>query len=207
MEKRKILVFFSRLVYVIGAGLAISIFLMFVARPVGVFVSTVHSRLHLKEETMVAWVGLRGAVPIILATFSLLAGIAKADVIFNVVFFIVLTSALLQGTTIPLIAKWLRVDAPFLLKRLILSSANRRKMKCDMAEVQIPDNSIVSSKRILEIGLPDGALIVLIKRDDEFFVPGGGTVLREGDNLLVLADKDTFRKVSSIIETQAVKPE
>lgn len=76
-----------------------------------------------------------------------------------------------------------------------------------MAEVQIPDNSIVSSKRILEIGLPDGALIVLIKRDDEFFVPGGGTVLREGDNLLVLADKDTFRKVSSIIETQAVKPE
>lgn len=207
MEKRQILVFPSRLVYVIGAGLAISIFLMFVARPVGVFVSTVHSRLHLKEETMVAWVGLRGAVPIILATFPLLAGIAKADMIFNVVFFIVLTSALLQGTTIPLIAKWLRVDAPFLLKRLILSSANRRKMKCDMAEVQIPDNSIVSSKRILEIGLPDGALIVLIKRDDEFFVPGGGTVLREGDNLLVLADKDTFRKVSSIIETQAVKPE
>jgi cell volume regulation protein A len=161
-----------------------------------------------REKAMVSWVGLRGAVPIILATFPLLAGIPKADVIFNIVFFIVLTSALLQGATIPLVARWLRVDAPISVKAAYpIECEPTGKMKCDMEEVRVPANSIVSDKRILELGLPDGALVVLIKRDDEFFVPVGGTVLREGDSLLVLADKDAFNIVRSIVNTQTVKPE
>jgi len=199
-----LLVFPSRLIYVIGAGLTVSIFLMFVARPVGVFISTIPSKLSLREKAMVSWVGLRGAVPIILATFPLLAGIPKADMIFNMVFFIVLTSALIQGTTIPLIAKWIGVEAPITVSPAYpLECEPTGKIKCDMTEIAIPDNSIAIDKRILELGLPEGTLVVLINRGDEFFVPGGGTVIKPGDRLLMLADRDALDKVKSIIETRA----
>src|SRR5690606_8260804 len=108
-----LLVFPSRLPPIMGAGLLTAAFLMFVARPVAVFVALLPVRMALREKLMVAWVGLRGAVPIILATFPLLARVPQADLFFNLVFFIVLTSVLLQGTSIPFIARWLRVDAPF----------------------------------------------------------------------------------------------
>lgn len=121
-----LLVFPSRLIHVIWEGLTVSIFLMFVARPAGVFLSTIPFKLSFKDRTMISWVGLRGAVPIILATFPLLAGIEKAEMLFNIVFFIVLTSALIQGTTIPLIAKWIGVDAPIAV-RSILSSVDQHK--------------------------------------------------------------------------------
>lgn len=83
---------------------------MLVARPVSVFALTCFSQLQFREKVLVSWVGLRGAVPIILATFPLVAGIAKAEAIFNLVFFIVLTSMLFQGTSIPWIAKYLKLD-------------------------------------------------------------------------------------------------
>lgn len=198
-----LLVFPSRLIYVIGVGLTVSIFLMFVARPVGVFISTIPSKLSLREKAMVSWVGLRGAVPIILATFPLLAGIPKAEMIFNIVFFIVLTSALIQGTTIPLIAKWLNVEAPIPVKPTYpLECEPTGKIRCDMTEIVIPENSVAIDKRILELGLPEGALVVLINRGDEFFVPGGGTVIKAGDRLLMLADRDAIDKVKSIVESQ-----
>ncbi|MFN3480216.1 MAG: potassium/proton antiporter [Thermodesulfovibrionales bacterium] len=133
-----LLVFPSRLVHVIGTGLAVSLFLMLVARPAGVFLSTVFSDMAIREKTMVSWVGLRGAVPIILATFPLIAGIPKADMIFNMVFFIVLSSALLQGTTIPVVAKWLGVDAPIPVKPMYpLECESTVKMKCDLTEIVV----------------------------------------------------------------------
>lgn len=99
--------------------------------------------------------------------------------IFNMVFFIVLTSALIQGTTIPLIAKWLGVDAPIPVKPSYpIECEPTGKMKCDLTEIVIHDNSAASNKRILELGLPDGTLVVLINRGDDFFVPAGGTVKR-----------------------------
>ena len=105
-------VFPTQLVPIAGTGLFLALFLMVFARPVAVFVTLAFASLTIKEKTMVAWVGLRGAVPIILATFPLLAGIPQATTIFNLVFFIVLTSVLLQGTSIPLVARWLGVDEP-----------------------------------------------------------------------------------------------
>jgi cell volume regulation protein A len=198
-----LLVFPTRLVPVIGSGLLISVFLMFAARPVSVFVTTIASRMDFRERIMVSWVGLRGAVPIVLATFPLLANVPNAEMIFNIVFFIVLTSALLQGTTIPLVARWLGVDAPITIKTVYpIECEPTGKMKCDMAEVYVPDSAIAVNKRLLELNLPDGALIALIKRDDEFFVPAGGTKLLAGDRLLVLADKETFEKIRSIIGVQ-----
>jgi cell volume regulation protein A len=105
-------VFPSRIVPIIGTGLVLSLFLMFVARPVSVFLALVASDLTAKEKLLIAWGGLRGAVPIILATFPMIAGVPKAETIFNLVFFIVLTSVLLQGTTLSRIARWLGVSAP-----------------------------------------------------------------------------------------------
>lgn len=106
-----LLVFPTQLLRVAGIGVAVALVLIFIARPIAVFLSLAFSGLRLKDKTLISWVGLRGAVPIILATFPLLAG-APGAVIFNVVFFVVLTSVVLQGTTIPLVARWLKVDVP-----------------------------------------------------------------------------------------------
>lgn len=106
-----LLVFPSNLVPVMGYGLLIAACLIFVARPISVFLLTTFSGWSLQEKTFISWVGLRGAVPIILATYPLLAGVEQAQFIFNSVFFVVLTSVILQGTTLPIVAKWLKVDA------------------------------------------------------------------------------------------------
>ena len=91
----------------IGIGLILSLFLMLIARPTAVFITLFASSLTVKEKLLISWGGLRGAVPIILATFPLIAGLPQSKMIFNLVFFIVLTSILLQGTSLPLIARWL----------------------------------------------------------------------------------------------------
>lgn len=104
-------VFPARLAPIVWAGLLISLFLILIARPISVYVALAFSRMPFREQTLVAWVGLRGAVPIILATFPLLAGIKQADTIFHLVFFIALTSVLLQGPPIPLITRALKIDA------------------------------------------------------------------------------------------------
>jgi potassium/hydrogen antiporter len=103
-------VFPARLIPIVGVGLLVSLFLIFIARPVSVYTSLALSRLPFREQTLVAWVGLRGAVPIVLATFPVLAGIQKADTIFHLVFFIALTSVLLQGPPIPWMTRLLRLD-------------------------------------------------------------------------------------------------
>ena len=197
-----LLVFPSQLVPIVAVGLLVSIFLMVVARPFGVFVTLLFFNLGVKEKLMVAWVGLRGAVPIILATFPLLAGIPKADVIFNVVFFIVLTSVLLQGTSIPLVAKWLGVEAPLPKQPWApLEWVSTNTLKNELAELTVPVQSAIVGSEVVKLGLPKGVLIVLLKRGDEMLVPGGGTTLQAGDILLVLANKDTLAPVRSLVES------
>ncbi|MBM3129203.1 MAG: potassium/proton antiporter [Chloroflexi bacterium] len=194
-----LLVFPSRLLPVMGASLLIALCLMFIARPVSVFTSLLPVRaLSVKEKTLVSWVGLRGAVPIVLATFPLLAKIPQADLIFNVVFFIVLTSVLLQGTTIPLVARWLRVDTteprklPFPIEYTPVGS-----LKCKLEELIIPESSNVSGKAIVELGLPAEFLVVLINRNGEYLIPTGGTTLWPGDVLLTLAEPEVIQQVKS----------
>ena len=105
-------VFPARLVPIAGAGILISLFLIFIARPASVHTALVFSPVSLREQTLVAWAGLRGAVPIILATFPLVAGIEKADMIFHMVFFIALTSVVMQGTAIPWLTRLLKIGGP-----------------------------------------------------------------------------------------------
>jgi len=199
-----LLVFPSRLVHVIGSGLAVAAFLMLIARPVAVFLNMIPSGMTIKEKTLVSWVGLRGAVPIMLATFPLLAGIGNADMIFNIVFFIVLTSALLQGTTIPMIARWLGLDAPIVEKRVSpIECEPSGRLKCDLVEIEIPPDSDAAGKQIVELGLPEGSLIVLINREGEFIIPGGNTVLKHGDRLQMLAEEAVLPEVRSVILTSS----
>ncbi len=105
-------VFPARLVPIAGAGILISLFLIFIARPASVHAALALSPMSFREQTLVAWAGLRGAVPIILATFPIVAGIEKADMIFHLVFFIALTSVVMQGTAIPLLTRMLKIGVP-----------------------------------------------------------------------------------------------
>jgi cell volume regulation protein A len=146
-------------------------------------------RLPARDQTMVAWVGLRGAVPIILATFPRLAGLPQADLIFDIVFFVVLTSILVQGTTITPMARWLGVTArPALPPRPPLE-VTASDLKSELLELVTPAGSAAVGRTILELGLPKGALIVLIGRGSEHIVPDGNTILAPGDHLLILADQ------------------
>ncbi len=198
-----LLVFPSRLVPVIGVGLLVALFLIFVARPVSVFLTLHFSKMNIREKTMISWVGLRGAVPIILATFPLLAGAPQAETIFNLVFFIVLTSVLLQGTSLPVVARLLGVDAPMPEKhKYPLEFVPTKDLKSELVEVPIPHHSIAVGQRIVDLGIPQGALIALVSRGDEFIVPNGATALEAGDTLLVLAGKDDLTATQSIFEQQ-----
>ena len=194
-----LLVFPSRLPAVVGDGLLASLFLMFVARPLSVFLTLWWARLGWRELTMIGWVGLRGAVPIILATFPLLARIPHADTIFNLVFFIVLSSVLLQGTSLPRVSRWLGVAAPEVVRhRYPLEFVPEVSVNSQLIEVVIPPGAPVVGRSILQLGLPPGALILLIGRDGENLVPNGGTVLEADDRLLVLAEKEAIPAVRSL---------
>jgi cell volume regulation protein A len=184
-----LLVFPSQITPVLGLGLLVSAFLMVIARPLSVFVTLLPFRLKLKTITFISWVGLRGAVPIVFATFPLLAGIGKSQMIFNLVFFISLTSVLLQGTTLGIVAKWLHVAVPVKARQktppdIELSDT----MKSELTEIEIDDRSPAAGKRILDLGFPRAALIALIKRKGVFITPNGSTVIEPGDKLVIIAE-------------------
>src|SRR5690554_1270890 len=197
-----LLVFPSQVLPYMGIGLLISLFLIIVARPVSVFLSLVFFKMKLRRRFYISWVGLRGAVPIVFATYPLLAGIDKANMIFNIVFFISLTSILIQGTTLSIVAKWLNVALPEKAKkiteidRLILDLP-----KSSLQEFEILSDFHAVNKRIVDLNFPSSAFIIMIKRDRNYIRPGGSTVIKAKDTLMVLADnEDDFEKVDDCIQ-------
>jgi potassium/hydrogen antiporter len=195
-----LLVFPSNLLPVAGAGLLLALILMFFARPLGVFVTLWFSRLPKRELAVVSWVGLRGAVPIVLATYPSVVGLANAELIFNVVFFIVVTSVLVQGPLIPFVARTCGVDEPHVpATRYPIEFEQSAGMESDLVEVIVPPRSPVVDRKILEIGLPDQALVVLISRDQQFIVPRGSTTIHANDRLLLLADDESLRSVKRLV--------
>lgn len=192
-----LLVFPTRVLPVFGIGLLISLFLIIVARPIGVFISLLPFKMKLRRRFYISWVGLRGAVPIVFATYPLLAGIDKADMIFNIVFFISVTSVLIQGTTLSLFAKWLNVGLPEEEKKLSATDLLLAEIpKTEMQEILItPDYSAID-KKIVELGFPKNAIIAMIKRGDNYITPNGSTKIEVDDTLIVLADRpDIFNEV------------
>ncbi len=195
-----LLVFPSHILAVTSAGLILSAVLMLIARPVSVFVSLLFTNINVKEKLFTSWVGLRGAVPIILATFPLLAGVEYADLIFSIVFFIVLTSALLQGWSLSFAAKVLKVDAPMIRKvRSPIEFESAPNDTNDLYDFLISENTALVNKTIVEIGFPKESLVVLINRNEQYIVPTGGTIIEAGDVLLILTNKKTIEEVKRIV--------
>ncbi|MFA7198991.1 MAG: potassium/proton antiporter [Methanoculleus sp.] len=181
----------SELVSAFIPGLLAALFLIFVARPVAVMLTLLPWKMPLNEKGLVSWVGLRGAVPIILATYPLVAGVPNAGMIFNIVFFIVIISALVHGTSIPSVARWLGLAAPLEeTSKLSREFEVDPDTKSELLEVVIPCDSTAVGRQVVDLGLPRGALIILMQKGDERFVPGGSTVIEAGDTLLLLTTDD-----------------
>jgi cell volume regulation protein A len=184
-----LLVFPTQVLPLMGIGLIISLFLMFVARPVAVFLSLIPFKMAMRRRFYISWVGLKGAVPIVFATYPLLAGIEKADTIFNIVFFISLSSILIQGTTLSLVAKWLKVALPERAKeKNPAESFADEYPKAIMREIGIDNSSISVGKKIVDLEFPKSAIIAMIKRDDKYITPNGSSVIEANDQLVVLSD-------------------
>lgn len=184
-----LLVFPSRIVPLIGMGLLISAFLMFVARPVGVFAALAFFKSNMRSKLFISWVGLRGGVPIVFATYPLLAGIEKAELIFNLVFFISVSSVLLQGTTLSYVAKLLHVVVPEKVKRRVgFDFESGDNIKSEMKQLQLAPTASAVGKKIVELNIPATVNILAINRGDVFIVPNGSTRLMANDVLHVLAE-------------------
>lgn len=185
-----LLVYPSKIVPILGPGILISVFLIFAARPIAVFISLSFAKgLNFRKKLFISWVGLRGAAPIVFATYPMLAGVHYADTIFNLVFFISVSSVVLQGSTLPIVARWLHVSVPGKIKRSFpLDIELKEDIKSELVELDIPLNSPVVGRAVVEIGMPKGSIIVLIHRDDKYITANGETVIEANDHLLVLAD-------------------
>lgn len=199
-----LLVFPSQIIPLIPIGLLISLFLILVARPVSVFLSLMFFKMKLRRRFYISWVGLRGAVPIVFATYPLLAGIDKANMIFNIVFFISVTSVLIQGTSLSLVAKWLKVALPEKVKRITETDQIILDLpKSTLQEFQVLPSFSAVNKRIVDLNFPETIFIIMIKRNEEFIRPGGATKIEPNDILMVLADtQEDFDKVSVCINRQ-----
>lgn len=188
-----LLVFPSQVWPVIIPGLLISLILILVARPVAVFFTLLPFKFSIREKTYISWVGLRGAVPIVLATFPLVAKISSANLIFNLVFFIVITSVILQGTLIPKMALWLKVNEPQSIRKSIpIEVVEDEGIKGRLREIQIVENSPAIGKAIYELKLPLEYLIMLILRDGQYIQPNGSTVIEKDDVLISLSEDDIY---------------
>ncbi len=196
-------VFPSRLIPVAPMGLLLSLFLLFIARPLSVYGALLFARLGLAEKTMVAWAGLRGAVPIILATFPLLAGVPGADLIFHLIFFVVLTSVLVQGISIGWMAQWLKVNAPQpVIYHNELEFIPDVTIDSQLLELRVVPQSPIIGKSVVQMGLPRDALIVLVRRGTESLVPNGATVFEANDRLLLLANP----QILPVVQAQITPP-
>lgn len=184
-------------------GLILSVFLMFVARPVAVFLSTPFMKFNLKEKILISWAGLKGVVPVVLATYPLVAGLENGKLLFNVVFFIVITSALIQGSTIAPLAgvlgltEGVKTKVPHSLELVSIGKTNS-----EIIEIEIEEGSVCVGKEIREIKLPQESLISAIIRKDKVVTPRGSTSLVSGDTLYILAPKTELENIKSLFLVQ-----
>lgn len=178
----------SSLFPIIYIGLTISIFMILVARPIAVFLCLTPLRVKVREQLLISWVGLRGAVPIIFAIYPLVTGIPHASTIFNIVFCISVTSLLVQGMTIPQVTKLLKLAIPEEKKQNIDLDKYESSLS-QMAEVLITEDCRCVGKSIVQLELPKELLIIMINRGENNITPNGATIIQPLDRLLVTSDK------------------
>ena len=170
-------------------GCAVATFLMLVARPVAVLLSLLpFRRFTFKARMYVSWVGLRGAVPIIFATYPIVAGVEGGRLIFNVVFMVTLISLLIQGTTVSSMANWLGLA--YEEKEPLFKVGIPDSIKSNFSELEVTDSMLAGGPMLRNIAIPDNTLVVMISRNGAYFVPRGSTELAVGDRLLVVSDRN-----------------
>lgn len=181
-------------------GIILGFLLIFVARPLAVFICLFKSGYNIREKLMISWVGIRGAAPIVLATFPLAAGVEDAQLMFRLIFFMVILSVTLQGWLLMPAAKWLKVartveaqPEPAPLELEVTESTSHQEMR----EFQITANNPMNGKNLAEIALPTGVLITMVRRDKKLFPPRGDTVLKAGDSVLIMAEIPLLAEVES----------
>ena len=196
----------SKMIPLVSIGLILSFFMILIARPIAVFLSLSMFRLKqmaIKDRLFVSWVGLKGAVPIVFATYPLVAENFDnhvSQLIFNLVFFISGISLIVQGTSIPLVARLLQVEQPMddvvgILDRFIDDE------KTVMKEVKISKHSFVEDKALHEISLPNSVIVALVQRHGKFIIPNGATVLHKNDRIKLLAeDKESMKEALKLFE-------
>jgi cell volume regulation protein A len=194
-----LLVFPSTLGDVALEGLALSAVLILIARPLAALVATVLSPFDLRERAMLGWAGLRGATPIWLATFPVVAGVAGGHQLFAIVFFVVVTSTLVQGATFePLASRLgLTTNEPALPRRL-LESGRIRRMGGDVVSYRLRPGAAAAGHLVRELGLPREALLNVIVRDGHAIPPRGSTEVREGDELHILVRGELREEVEEL---------
>jgi potassium/hydrogen antiporter len=182
-------------------GIFISAILMLVARPVAVYVSTISMNYTNKELLFLSWAGLKGAVPIVLATFPMLAHVENSQLIFNVVFFVVMTSCLIQGATITKVAEKLGLTGPQKTTPMhSLELVSLGKADAEMIEYEMDSDAAVVGKTLLEIPFPDGSLVNAIIRNDQLITPDGNTVIHPGDFLYILTSKKSKGELKQLLQ-------
>ncbi len=169
-------------------ALLIGVFMIFIARPLSVFISLAPFRkITTGSKAFISWVGLRGAAPILFATYPVVAGVDGADLIFNIVFFITLLSLVLQGSSITASARMLKLNED------IPEDDNNFGVEIPeeagkLVEITLTEESLTHGNTLKELKLPEGMLVMMIKRQDRFIVPNGSVELRAGDKLLIITE-------------------
>ena len=177
-------------------GLIISFVMIFVSRPIAVFVSMSPFRNYtFRDRLLVSWVGLRGAVPIIFAILCRASDVPHSDVMFNIVFLCTLVSLVVQGTTLPLVARWLGVSETPKTKPQVPSQDFDidfpEEIKSAITEAIVTEKMLTIGTRMMDFRLPEKTLVIMVKRGDHYFVPTGKTHLHIGDRLMLLSDNQT----------------
>jgi cell volume regulation protein A len=199
-----LLVFPSQLVPVAFKGFLVAAFLMLVARPMAVFLALSPFRVDFKERLFVSWVGLRGAVPIILATFPLLADTPNAQMIFNMVFFVVLASIAVQGTFLGPVARRLNLQLPQPTTRPSpFEISAQSNLQSEVVTLDIHDESAVIGKQVMDLELPKETLIMLAGTSKDLLPPTGRTVFKTGDKVVLLAKKSDIPGLQKIFGPQS----
>ena len=189
----------AELIDVAGPALLITAVLTLIARPIAVVPLLLPHRFCLRDTALISWVGLKGAVPIILATFPLMFGLSEGRLLFNVVFFVVLVSATLQGWTLPALANRLGLqEPPEAAPPATLELLALRDLNAEILDYTISPASVVAGRNVEDLRLPQGAVVALVSRDNQLIPPRGATRLRPGDHLFVIAHTGARHAVERI---------
>ncbi len=202
-----LLVFPSGLADVALEATALALVLIFVARPVATLIATQVGSYPFRERVMLSWAGLRGAVPIWLATLPVIAGVEGSELLFNVVFFVVVISTLLQGFTFEPLARRLGLTTgEAALPSPIVETGMIQELGGDVLAFRIEPSDAAVGRMVKELGLPREALINLIVRDEQALLPRGSTVIEPGDELHLLVRRENRNEIAELIGTWRTGP-